>query len=153
MKLNWNLLREWGVKLNIWKFIYLNCRRKNEEWMGGVKQKTFRRGRGEGGMDYFSSPSDIVLLTKETIIIYLINTHRDLATCLRLSALCGLICTVLWNRSRDSWIWPSWRRISAKDKEKEICIRIGKIVTTYHWLHQGSGRVWLGGFSHIISCL
>lgn len=41
-------------------------------------------------------------------------THSDLATCLRLSELLGLRMAQLWNSSRDSWILPSRRKISAE---------------------------------------
>ena len=47
-------------------------------------------------------------------------TYSDLATCFRLSTLLGLIWTVLWNNSRDSWIFPSSRKRSAASKEKHI---------------------------------
>lgn len=46
------------------------------------------------------------------------NTHKDLATCLRLSALCGLRTAHVWKSSRDSWIFPSRRNISAAKKQK-----------------------------------
>ena len=46
------------------------------------------------------------------------NTHRDLATCLRLSAHWGLRTAHIWKSPRDSWIFPSRRNIKAAKREK-----------------------------------
>jgi hypothetical protein len=43
-------------------------------------------------------------------------TYNDLATCLRLSALCGFNKVQVWNSSRDSWILPSCLKINAEKK-------------------------------------
>lgn len=46
------------------------------------------------------------------------DTHRDLATCLRLSAHWGLRIAHVWKSSRDSWIFPSRRNINAAKRRK-----------------------------------
>lgn len=54
-------------------------------------------------------PTEWVLRPQNILSLHEVKlyTYRDLATCFKLSALCGLICTVLWKRSKDSWICPS----------------------------------------------
>lgn len=72
------------------------------------------------------------------------NTHKDLATCLRLSAHWGLRKAHIWKSLRDSWIFPSKRNIKAAKREKTQKIKSCSKNGAWHvknWRNREAGNL------------